>query len=84
LLDILRTEHAHDRGAATSALRRYELDRAAVGAPPVARICHESGGVVMSTRTVTVDEWARGLAADLVAVAGTNAAAIEVLRRLTS
>ncbi|WP_129840126.1 ATP-binding cassette domain-containing protein [Streptomyces sp. RFCAC02] len=29
LLDILWTEHARDRGAATSALRRYELDRAA-------------------------------------------------------
>ncbi|ARQ72248.1 ATP-binding cassette domain-containing protein [Streptomyces marincola] len=29
LLDILWTEHARDRGAATSALRRYELDRQA-------------------------------------------------------
>ncbi len=63
---------------------RYELDRAGVGAHPVAKICHESGGVVMSTQTVSADEWSRSLATDLIAVAGTNAAAAEALRRLTA
>src|SRR5882672_8808050 len=29
---------------------RYELDRADVGSQPVTKICHESGGVVLSTR----------------------------------
>ena len=63
---------------------RYELDRDGLGGHPVARIRHESGGVVLSTRTVGPDEWSRGLAADLVAVAGSNSAAVEVLRRLTA
>src|SRR2546430_8054437 len=63
---------------------RYELDRKGVGAHPVAKICHESGGVVMSTKTVTADEWSRSLAGDLIEVAGDNAAAAEALRRLTA
>lgn len=64
--------------------RRYELDRAAVGGQVAARICHESGGVVLSTRTVSAQQWSRGLAADLAAVAGSNAAAVAALRRLTA
>ena len=62
---------------------RYELDRKAVGAPAVTRVCHESGGVVMSTRHVGADEWSRSLAAALARVAGGNAAAAEALQRLT-
>jgi hypothetical protein len=64
--------------------RRYELDRAAAGEPVAARICHESGGVVMSSQAVNLDEWSGRLAADLAAVAGSNAAAVEALRRLTA
>jgi hypothetical protein len=62
---------------------RFELDRAGVGAPAVARIRHESGGVVLSTRTVGVDEWSRALAGALAQLARTNAAAADALRRLT-
>ncbi len=62
---------------------RYELDRAGVGAPAVTRICHESGGVVMSTKQVGADEWSRSLAAALAKVAGGNAAAAAALQRLT-
>jgi hypothetical protein len=62
---------------------RYELDRDGFGGQPRARICHESGGVVLSTRTVGADEWSRCLAGDLAAAAGTNAAAVAALLRLT-
>ena len=44
---------------------RYELTRTELGKPAAAKIRHESGGVVMSTRTVGIDEWSRGLATDL-------------------
>ena len=62
---------------------RYELERAGVGAPAVTRICHESGGVVMSTKQVGADEWSRSLAASLAKIAGGNAAAAAALQRLT-
>jgi len=62
---------------------RYDLDRKAVGAPAVTRVCHASGGVVMSTKLVGADEWSRSLAAALAKVAGGNAAAAEALQRLT-
>jgi hypothetical protein len=61
---------------------RYELDRSAVGAPAVTRICHESGGIVMSTKQVGADEWSRSLAAALATVAGGNAAAVAALQKL--
>ncbi|MBO0871673.1 MAG: hypothetical protein J2P15_24235 [Micromonosporaceae bacterium] len=64
--------------------QRYELDRGDVGARPLTRICHQSGGVVMSTRTVSADEWSRALAGALAAVAGTDAAAVAALQRLTA
>ena len=64
--------------------QRYELSRTGVGAHPTARIRHESGGVVLSTKTVSLDEWSRGLAAGLAQVAGTNAAAADALQRLTT
>jgi hypothetical protein len=62
---------------------RYDLDRAGIGAPPVTAMRHQSGGVVMSSRTVGIEEWCRSLAAGLAQVAGTNEAAIDALRRLT-
>jgi hypothetical protein len=62
---------------------RYDLDRKAVGAPALTRVCHASGGVVMSTRQVGADEWSRSLAAALALVAGGNAAAADALQRLT-
>jgi hypothetical protein len=63
---------------------RYELSRPAVGKPATALIRHESGGVVMSNRPATVDEWARGLATGLAGVAEHNAAAAAALQRLTA
>jgi hypothetical protein len=62
---------------------RFELDRPSVGAPPVAAICHESGGVVLSTTRPPIAEWSRALAAALADTAGQHATAIDVLRRLT-
>lgn len=64
--------------------RRFDLDRDGVGARPVTRVCHQSGGVVMSTRPVGVAEWSRALAAGLVAEAGGNDEAIAALRKLTA
>ncbi len=63
---------------------RYELDRAEFAAHPVAKVIHESGGVAMSTSVVNPDEWSRQLAADLLAVAANNAAAVAALQRLTA
>jgi hypothetical protein len=63
---------------------RYDLERAEFSRPATAMIRHESGGVVMSTRTVGVDEWSRAMAASLADVARHNAAAAAVLQRLTA
>jgi antitoxin (DNA-binding transcriptional repressor) of toxin-antitoxin stability system len=63
---------------------RFELDRGEFGRPLTASIRHESGGVVMSSRVVTLDEWSREMAAQLNAVAASNAAAAEILARLTT
>jgi hypothetical protein len=63
---------------------RYELDRADVASRPTAKICHESGGVVLSTKQVSADEWSHALATALVRVAGANAAAVAALQRLTT
>jgi hypothetical protein len=49
---------------------------------PVAEICREVRGVVLSRRPVQVTEWAAELAKALVAYADQNAQAAEVLRRL--
>ena len=70
--------------AVTIADRRYELERSEVGAHPVCRVRHQSGGVVLSTRAVSADEWSHALAAALADIAGTNAAAAAALQRLTS
>jgi hypothetical protein len=64
--------------------RRYELDRADVGSPPSTRICHQSGGVVLSTKAVSAEDWSRALAVALAEVAGTNAAAVAALQKLTA
>ncbi|HEY2491108.1 MAG TPA: hypothetical protein VGI37_16520 [Streptosporangiaceae bacterium] len=49
---------------------------------PVAEICREVRGVVLSRRQVQVAEWAAELAKALVAYADQNAQAAQVLRRL--
>ncbi len=54
---------------------RFELSRDDVAKPATARVRHESGGVVLSTRTIGVDEWTRALAAALGRLAQHNAAA---------
>lgn len=64
--------------------RLYTIDRAEFGRPLTAEIRHQSGGVVLSTKQVTVDEWSRAMAGELSKVASTNAAAAEVLARLTT
>jgi hypothetical protein len=64
--------------------QRYDLDRADVGARAATRICHESGGVVLSTKPVTAQEWSQSLARALVKVAGSNAEAVAALQKLTA
>jgi hypothetical protein len=64
--------------------RRYDLERAEFGRPLTATIRHESGGVVMSTKAVTIEEWSRAMAGELSQVASTSAAAAEVLQRMTT
>ena len=63
--------------------RRYGLERTDVGRPLEASIQHASGGVVMSNKRVTVDEWSVAMAGELVRVANANTAAAAVLARLT-
>jgi hypothetical protein len=64
--------------------RRFELEREGVGARPVTVIRHESRGVVLSSETVSADEWCRALTAELVRAAGADAAAVRALERFTS
>jgi hypothetical protein len=64
--------------------RLYQIERAEYGRPLAATIRHQSGGVVLSTKSVTVDEWSRRMATELSAVASTNAAAAAILQRLTT
>jgi len=61
----------------------YDLERADVGARPVTRIGHQSGGVVLSSKPVGADEWCAELARDLVGVAHAHGAALAALQRLT-
>jgi hypothetical protein len=51
---------------------------------PVAEICREVRGVVLSRRPVPVTEWAAELAKALVSYAEQNAQAAQVLRRLVA
>ena len=64
--------------------RAYVLERATPTAAPVARVAHEVGGIVLSTRVVSLDEWSHGLAAALADLARDNADTAAALQRLTS
>lgn len=61
----------------------FMLRRAAVGAPAVATVRHESGGIALRTDSVGIDEWSRRLAAALADYATHHAAAAEALGRFT-
>lgn len=61
----------------------FTLRRERVGAPAVATIRHESGGIALRTETVDLDEWSHRLAAALGAYADRHAGAAEALRRFT-
>lgn len=60
--------------------RRYVLESTTSGL--VSSVCHESGGVVMSTTSVGFEEWVRELLAALSNAAGRSASAAEALQRL--
>ncbi len=49
---------------------------------PVAEICREVRGVVLSRQSVPLQQWAGALASALVSLAADNAQAAEALRRL--
>lgn len=51
---------------------------------PVAEVCHEVRGIVLSRTVVPIAEWATELAKGLVAHAEQNAAAATALRRLVA
>ncbi|HLH82830.1 MAG TPA: hypothetical protein VKV38_06170 [Trebonia sp.] len=51
---------------------------------PVAEICREVRGVVLSRQSVPVQQWASALASALVAHAENNAQAAQALRRLVT
>jgi hypothetical protein len=63
--------------------QRYDLERSEFGRPLTATIRHTSGGVVMSTRNVSIDEWSRAMAAELSKLAANSAHAAAALARLT-
>jgi hypothetical protein len=63
--------------------QRFDLDRADFTARPVTRLSHQSGGVIMSGRPISIDEWCAALAAALVRVAGADSAALAALQRFT-
>ena len=54
------------------------------GRPPVAEICREVRGVVLSRQPAGMQEWVDDLARELVAHAQQNAQAAEVLRKLVA
>jgi hypothetical protein len=64
--------------------RRYDLERTEFGRPLTATIRHTSGGVVMSSKAVSVDDWSTAMAAELARLASTNAAAAAALARITT
>jgi hypothetical protein len=51
---------------------------------PVAEICHEVRGVVLSRQPVPLDQWAAELARALISYAEQNAGAAQALRRLVA
>ncbi|GEM_PF-908430 len=60
--------------------RRYVLKATASGL--VSSVCHESGGIVMSTTPVAFDAWVNQLLAALSAAAGRSASAALALQQL--
>jgi hypothetical protein len=54
------------------------------GGAPVAEICNEVRGVVLSRQPVELGQWAQELARALVAHAEQNAAAAQALRKLVA
>jgi hypothetical protein len=64
--------------------RDYAIERSEFGRPLSASIRHASGGVVLSSKTVSMEEWSSSMAAELSKVASSNAAAAAVLQRLTT
>ena len=54
------------------------------GGAPVAEVCREVRGVVLSRQPVSVGQWAAELAKALVSYAEQNAATAEALRRLVA
>jgi hypothetical protein len=79
-----RSEPAVLSVAVTVHERRYMLERSEVGKMLTATIQHASGGVVMSNKRVSIEEWSRAMAAELAAIASSNAAAAAVLARMTT
>lgn len=61
--------------------QRYSLLRPAPGAPATATIGHFVGGVVLSTSTTGLDEWATALSRSLLARAETDSATAANLAR---
>jgi hypothetical protein len=60
--------------------RRYVLKATAAGL--AASVCHESGGIVMSSTPVAFDAWVNELLAALSAAAGRSSSAALALRQL--
>lgn len=64
--------------------RRFVLRRSAPGAATQSSICHEVGGIVLSTAQVPLAEWSAQLTTALHQLAQHNAGAATALQRLTS
>ncbi|HEX2902252.1 MAG TPA: hypothetical protein VHO01_02240 [Jatrophihabitans sp.] len=64
--------------------QRFTLERKDIGSSSRAGIAHEVGGIVLSRRELGLAEWSQALVAALARIAQDNAAAADVLRRLTS
>ncbi len=60
--------------------RRFVLKHTASGL--ISSVCHESGGVVMSTADVDFDEWVRELLTALSSAADRSSSAAQALQRL--
>ena len=60
--------------------RRYVLKTTPAGL--VSSVCHESGGIVMSTTEVGFDQWVSELLGALSNAAGRSASAAQALQRL--
>lgn len=61
----------------------YTLRRTQPTVPPVAEVAHVVNGIVLSTRSLGIDEWARDVAVGLRALTERNADAAAFLARVT-